>query len=207
MGIDPNKSRKKAINAKIHPEEDNMDKVGEIMCRIGKAYEPVALKFIQDQTDLPLLDLGGLRYTKIPCFEGRPDAVTRDQEGFWRPIEVKTRVYPSPRESKPFQSKWDVPFKYWVQLECYLILLDSPEGTLASFSPCNGMMLYNVCRNPQLDNMLLGFITDFVEGRVKERVNSLEKKAMMESLSHHVESFVCLSKYCWMDQNGNWNSN
>jgi hypothetical protein len=139
LGVDPNRSRAASIREKFHLAPP-MNHVAEQMCDVGKAYEPVALHLLQSYMRYPLIDMGSLRHAGLGIFEGRPDSVTIDPDtACWIPVEVKTRAYPNPFDSVPYESIFDVPYKHWIQLQCYMVLLNSPFGYLCSYSPNHGM--------------------------------------------------------------------
>lgn len=87
------------------------------MTGLGKIYEPVALDLVQSLIRTPLMDVGSLRYlSRDVYFEGSPDAVTCFKDS-WIPFEVKTRAYPNPLDSLPYETKYEVPPKHWLQLQ------------------------------------------------------------------------------------------
>jgi hypothetical protein len=190
LGIDPNKSRNKALEEKDDPTKTHMDDLGELMCTIGKAYEPVALQLTQSLFDFPLMDLGSLKPLYPDQLEGRPDAVTI-WEGAWSPIEVKTRVFPNPEESVPFATKWDVPFKYWAQLLCYMKILESETGFMVSFSPKNGMKVYIAVQRCEAFEILVeSLVYRFATGKLNNRVSTNEKQMCMNAIQAFVNCCV-----------------
>lgn len=185
LGVDSNRSRASVLKEKLEGCQPAMTVLGERMCDLGKAYEPVALYETQLHFPFPMIDLGSLR-SSIPgleILEGRPDAVTVDAFGYWLPIEVKTRAYPDPYTSVPYESVFDVPMKHWVQLQTYMFLLNADEGCLCSFSPRHGMKLFCQPKNLELmDKCVKPLVKQFRDGTLSKRVNSKEKKLVVEIL-------------------------
>jgi hypothetical protein len=185
LGVDSNRSRASVLKEKQEGLRPEMTVIGERMCDLGKAYEPVALYDTQQLFPLPLMDLGSLRSTApgLDILEGRPDAVTVDEYGNWLPIEVKTRAYPDPLSSVPYESVYDVPMKHWVQLQTYMFLLDADEGYLCSFSPRNGLKLFKQPGNLELmEKCVKPLVKQFRDGTLPKRVNSKEKKLVVDIL-------------------------
>lgn len=182
LGIDTNKSRAACLKEKAGTSSPVLSATAERMCDLGKAYEPVAIYQAQQFFPYPLMDLGSLRFNKEKChdFEGRPDAVTIDpSSGHWIPLEIKTRAYPNPFDSVPYESVYDVPLKHWVQLQCYMLLLDSPYGYLVSFSPNHGMRLFSQSFSPDLANLIKLYVCKFNTNMLSKRVDSREKKDVL----------------------------
>lgn len=183
LGIDTNKSRAACLKEKLERKPE-LSPTAERMCDVGKAYEPVALYQAQSFFPYSLIDLGSLRYNHDMAFEGRPDAVTMDPWTFnWVPIEVKTRAYPNPFDSVPYETVFDVPLKHWIQLQCYMILLNSPSGYLISFSPNHGLRMFQQMFSPELaNNHILPCVKQFRENSLSSRVKSSEKKDLLALL-------------------------
>ena len=185
LGVDSNRSRASVLKEKLEGCRPDMTVIGERMCDLGKAYEPVALYETQQHFPFPLIDLGSLRsgIQGLEILEGRPDAVTVDAFGYWLPIEVKTRAYPDPYTSVPYESVFDVPMKHWVQLQTYMFLLNADEGYLCSFSPRHGMKLFKQPKNMELmEKCVKPLVKQFKDGTLTKRVNSKEKKLVVEIL-------------------------
>jgi hypothetical protein len=190
LGVDSNRSRASVLREKLEGVRPEMTVLGERMCDLGKAYEPVALYETQSLFPLPLMDLGSLRCSdaSMDIFEGRPDAVTIGSDGYWTPIEVKTRAYPDPLHSVPYESVYDVPMKHWVQLQSYMFLLDSSEGYLCSFSPRHGMKMFHQPYNDELiEKCVIPLVDQFRKGTLPKRVKSKEKALVVEALQKQLE--------------------
>lgn len=185
VGVDPNRSRKRTLEQKQDMTPTFLDPIAERMCDLGKAYEPVALYEAQQHFMFPLVDLGSLRHNDDILLEGRPDAATIDpSSGKWIPIEVKTRAYPNPFDSEPYQTEFDVPLKHWVQLQSYMMLLDSPYGVLFSFSPRHGYKMYaQMCNQEFASQVVVPCVKSFEYGNLPPRVSSREKRYAIELLT------------------------
>lgn len=207
LGLDPNKSRKKTLQEKATPFDQRppMAPVAQHMCDVGRIFEPVALQKVQEISCYPLMDMGSL-VSELYLLEGRPDAVTLDpvyQCGSkWLPIEVKTRVYPNPIDSVPYTTKWDVPEKHWVQLQCYMTLLDADRGLLVSFSPRGGIRVYEAKHDVDLGALICWRTREFENGTLKPRVSKNEKEKIVTVMRNFVLKGV--REYAFCPYEGQW---
>jgi hypothetical protein len=187
LGLDDQRSRGKLLDAKKNRCMPPMSVTGENMCNLGKAYEPVALYQAQDFFAYPITQLGSLRSVKVPEFEGEPDGVTlANDTNKWIPIEVKTRAYPNPWDATPYESVFDVPNKHWIQLQSYMLLLDSPYGYLISFSPTNGLRIFKQNRSYLLEDIILGCAHDMILQILPRRVSTKDKGIVLKTLDRVV---------------------
>lgn len=190
IGIDEDRSRAKCLREKANPGSHKLDPTAERMCTLGKIYEPVALDALQHCLPAPLVDLGSLIYCAQPVFEGRPDGVTVcPRTGAWIPVEVKTRAYPNPLDSVPYETKFDVKRKHWIQLQCYMKILNAPYGILMSFSPNHGWKVYFQQYSDMLWRLHIApTIESFLTGNLKDRVNSKDKKSCLDLIKYLLEN-------------------
>jgi len=195
LGLDPHKSRKMVLASKdTTAAPEILSPMSERMCDVGKAYEPVAIYQTQLLFNTPLMDPGSLRFASLThhSLEGHPDAVSVDDDlNCWVPFEIKTRAFPNPYDSVPYESKFDVPFKHWIQLQCYMLMLNSPHGYLVSFSPMHGMRVFEQLFSRDLmDGFILPAVIKFQEGKISQRVNSREKSALVFLIDNIIKNFT-----------------
>jgi hypothetical protein len=199
LGLDMQRSRRKVMQCKETGVEPPLCEFASRMCEVGILYEPVALKAVEPLFPYPLSYLGHLLYAGADChkFQGTPDAVTMDEYGNWIPVEVKTRAFPNELLALPYQSKYDVPEKHWIQLISYMLLLNSPCGFLVSHSPCHGTFIYKAYYSHVIvKKFLIPMVYRFNEGMIdsQARIEYKEKKQLLDSLTDWVHGQVNLER-------------
>lgn len=196
LGLDENRSRAKILMAKYQGspllEHMTASELGERMMCWGKVQEEVALQEAARRCRYPLISMGRLRFKDNVQFEGTPDAVTVNAAtGEWLPIEVKTRSYPNVVEAAPYLSKFDVPYKHWVQLQCYMILLKANRGVLVSHSANNGCKLYALSyHTPLVLEHILPCVAAFMDGTLSTRVYTKDRLELLRTIEHLVTNNV-----------------
>ena len=191
LGLDSQKSRITLLTQKEHPElEKPMDYFSQNMCNNGMAMEPLAIEaafwyFAESGMRMNggcIEKYGSLRFwdDSLPI-EGDPDGIFLETPTcgpctnlpVWVPLEVKTRSYPTPETAVPYACKEEVPNKHWMQLQTYMLLLNSPHGYLISYSKNNGFTIYKQDFYPALfTDMVFPLLRQFVQHTIPMRVQS-----------------------------------
>jgi predicted phage-related endonuclease len=190
MGLDDNKSRNKILTAKSmdEPLKPKHSELAERMMFWGSQQESVAIKAAGKLSDYPLITLPRLRFKHNIRLMGTPDAVTLDpRTAGWLPLEVKTRAYPNVVEAEPFQTKFDVPYKHWIQLHVYMMLLRAERGILMSHSANHGDKFYELvyCTALVLEH-ILPVIDSYMSGNLPWRVETTYKTELLKLMERVV---------------------
>ena len=194
LGLDPYMSRAALMKSKSGNDWEERDK-GELtrrMLEYGDISEAAAIAQLRDIFPNTIMHVGKLRYDFNLVLEGTPDAVTFDSNGDWIPIEIKTRAYPDPYGAVPYVSKYDVPYKHWVQIFVYMLLLDSNEGFLVNYSATNGTKVFWLKMNHAfILEFLLPTIENYMNGFLPQRVLAPERRPLLDFMSRMVADDKC----------------
>lgn len=192
LGLDPYMSRAKLIKAKLGKLVEKSNIVSDRMKDWGKTMEPVAISALCSLLSQPALNYGSLQHTQFLEFQGEPDALTFNPfTSEWTPLEIKCRAWPTPISATPYPTKWDVPMKHWVQVQCYMELCNSSHAYLYNWTANNGSSLYKVWRDRAFfTDFILPLIYEFINvgpAKMKTRVSSPDKARVMMALRDMTE--------------------
>lgn len=183
LGLDEHTSRKRLLEVKAGLRD--REKPGDVSSRMmdfGSIAKASALRRCQDLMPFPIVDVGRLRLIADPTLQGTPDGVAIRGD-HWFPIEIKTRVYPNPFDAKPYETKFDVPYKHWIRLLVYMMMLDATESLLCSYTYDHGVKFYLMrFRRTFVWNHIVKCLEGFRTGTLSSHATAAERESLNEAM-------------------------
>lgn len=154
MGMDQTCSRKRLLMSKVRETDllENASPITKTLVGLGNTFEEAAREaFIKGDRAKRIVGFRPGMYQSVKChfLTGTPDYLMPREKTV---VEIKTHFYPSIQEAVPLS---DVPLKHYLQVQCYLEILDYETGLLYSWTVTRGHTLFSIQRDRTLWDTLI----------------------------------------------------
>lgn len=152
MGVDKETSAMKLVDAKVRKIDLMADAtlVTKSFLLLGNVFEESAKQsFLRDMGNHVRASSSDGVLTRdliYPWLAGTPDYIVK-APGHSMVVEFKTHFWPMPTEATPYESTERVPLKHWLQVQCYLHIMDVKIGLLYSWTMSHSRTMFLIARD------------------------------------------------------------
>lgn len=178
MGCDDNVSKTKLLETKaqmIDPME-NAGATTKTYLMLGRHFEEAAKAAFANWAFYSLVGYQGFTpgmsaSAARPWITGTPDWIIEEAGTKKKAVvEFKCHFYPSIEQARPIAAVAEIPLRHWLQIQCYMDILDMDNAWLWSWTICRGGTAFRIRRDKRWWNaVVVPRLEDFYRTMEKAR--------------------------------------